>query len=176
MYPILLAFYYKNKLNRMISEQEMIEQELFLTEADFPIGYKHMAHTEDYIVSNEPTKSFTYYKSGRHRRLILRMRWKTSDGEYLPMSFVCDTSAPMHFYLSKIAIDKLKEIGRFSEDEDTGSFFTEVETENGRKKAILLEVPSIHDPANIMGFSMLLKLGLTLGTKTFEFVNDIEAL
>jgi hypothetical protein len=87
-------------------------EELLLHDEDFPENYVDMHHPEDYNEVSEFQPEFichSYY--GRHNRLIARVAWKVSDTVMIPMSFVCDTGAPSHLYLSVKAIkilDKAK--------------------------------------------------------------------
>jgi len=84
----------------IIDDDRSVQDELQLTDADFPISYVNMAHPDDYKISSSPIDpDYIFHKEPHHNCLILRISWKTDDG-FLPMSFVCDTSALMHFYLS----------------------------------------------------------------------------
>jgi hypothetical protein len=78
------------------------EDELLLTNADFPDYFTSMAHPDDYILSEERVFETIYHTKPHHNRLLLRASWKIEQNgntHYLPMTFVCDTGAPMYFYL-----------------------------------------------------------------------------
>ena len=93
----------------MIDHEEEIAAELLLCEGDFPSNYTHMAHPNDYLLSEEPIKAeFISHRNGHHNRLLFRISWKLSEGNYLPMTFVCDTGAPMHFYFSGRAMKAIE--------------------------------------------------------------------
>ena len=79
------------------------------------------------------------------------------------MSFVCDTGAPMGFYLSSMARNKLINSDRIQEDE-TGNEY--VMLNGGIGKAAVESTPD--GPANIIGLRVLMKLELAVnrdGTK-----------
>lgn len=143
-----LLFY--NYQRAMINPEDIAAAEL---DADFPDHYEHMAHPDDYKNVEQP---FTTYIP--HFRLIVRACWKISDKQYLPMSFVCDTGAPMGFYLSALARNKLKSYNRIKEDE-TGNEYVVLQDIG---KAAVEPTPNGHAPANIVGLRVLTKLGLCL--------------
>jgi hypothetical protein len=38
----------------MIQETDVVQDELLLTDMDFPTSFKHMAHPDDYTVQKQP--------------------------------------------------------------------------------------------------------------------------
>ncbi len=81
------------------------------------------------------------------------------------MSFVCDTGAPMGFYLSTMARNTLLHAGRIHEDE-TGNEYVHI----SESKAAVEPTPHGHAPGNIIGLRVLTKLGLCLNSDgTFLF-------
>ncbi len=154
----------------MVEERELIIDELLLTDADYPEEYKNMAHPDDYKIIDKPIPiKYTYHKKPHHNRLILRISWKLKNDEYMAMSFVCDTGAPMYFYLSDNGKELLKQYGRLKIDE-LQTEYVEIE---GRK-AMIQETPQIHKPGNIIGLLMLSRLGLDLTDESFKFKKDIQ--
>lgn len=159
------------------------DADLLLHDADFPENYSEMQHPEDYKVVQEPFVECIPHFSSRHNRLIARVCWEVQGNEYLPMSFVCDTGAPMGLYLSEKALSKLKACGRVMEDE-TGTKYAAI---RGVGKVAIDYTPPVskanrdfvpgHTPANIMGLRVLVKLEIRLkGDNTFCFGNMPAAL
>jgi len=135
-----------------------VSKRLAIFFADFPDYYENMAHPNDYEKNQEPVNiSYISHHKLYHNRLILRISWKTSRGGYVPMSFVCDTGAPMHFYLSDAALECLKEAERIKEDDLEVPFVMVF-----GKRATVQETPPGHRPGNIMGLLMLKRLGLVV--------------
>ena len=78
------------------------DQLLSLCDADFPDGYRNMAHPEDYIETRDPFPlQVLLHKRPQHNRLLLRVCWRLGDDRFVPVTFVCDTGAPGAVYLSK---------------------------------------------------------------------------
>lgn len=143
----------------MINSTETSEAELLLCNSDFPENYINMQHPDDYKTIFKPFVEYIPHFQGHHNRLIARICWKVlSANEYIPMSFVCDTGAPMGFYLSEKALLLLKKIGIIQEDE-TGIEY--VNLKNIGKIAVT-QTPPGHAPANIIGLRLLTKLELGL--------------
>lgn len=80
--------------------------------------------------------------NSRHNRIISRLSWKVGN-KYLPMSFICDTGATRHIYLSKLAYSMLNTANRIIEDPDLGAKYVII---NGRKAAVL-PTPDNYEPA-----------------------------
>lgn len=98
-------------------------EELLLHDEDFPEGYKNMAHPSDYKEVKTFNPEFIYHSYfGRHNRLILRVAWKVSESVMIPMSFVCDTGAPSHLYLSKKAFSVLNKYNLILEDDKEAKY------------------------------------------------------
>lgn len=144
---------------------------LLLHDEDFPNEYVHMAHPDDYKEVPEFAPQFTYHtRYGRHDRLIARVAWKLKNS-VVPMSFVCDTGAPSHVYLSKEAMNVLDRTGRLLKD-DRDTPYVEMHIGGGKKfPATVEETPSVHKRANILGLKSLRRLCLSLKGETFHF-ND----
>lgn len=88
----------------MIESSTLVPEDILLQDEDFPESYINMQHPSDYIQVSAAFKDFICHsRLGRHNRLIVRLCWKLSDSAYLPISFVCDTGAPSHLYLSNKA-------------------------------------------------------------------------
>ena len=134
-------------------------------ETGFPDSFVGMQHPNDYTGVSKPFAEYIPHFSGRNSHLIVRMCWEKSEAEYVPMSFVCDTGAPMGLYLSSIALCLLRSIGRVLEDE-SGCEYVEIRHVG---KASIHPAPPGYAPANILGLRVIMKLGLNVGNGTFVF-------
>ena len=67
---------------------------IILNDSDFPTYYKNQAHPNDYIISNVPIIENIFNDRKHHWRILLRISFKISEDNYLPVTFVCDTGAP----------------------------------------------------------------------------------
>lgn len=101
----------------MIEESATTIEELLLHDEDFPEEYVHMAHPGDYKVVEEFKPHFIMHSHfGRHNRHNARVAWKTGNGTMVPMSFICNTGAPSHIYLSGDALRTLDSAGLLLKD------------------------------------------------------------
>lgn len=155
----------------MLEESEVTCRDLLLCEADFPKNYKNMSHPDDYKERDEPlpVSRFINEKLG-HWRLIMRVSFKLANGKYLPMSFVCDSGAPYHFYLSDKAMDMLTSGGRIKPDEVENPYMDDIVG----GKAAVKETPYNHKPANIMGLRMMQRLGCKISQDSFDFESEFS--
>jgi len=148
----------------MIDETNSANDELLLHNTDFPSNFVNMAHPDDYKILDKPIiPEYIYNDKSHHYRLIFRISWKLGENKYVPMSFVCDTGAPMFFYICEKAQNILQ--NRICNDELGNQFF---QMPDGSKAAIH-ETPSNHQPANIIGLRILKKLELFLSESGFKF-------
>jgi hypothetical protein len=87
----------------MIEETQVTAGQLLLQDADYPPNFIHMAHPEDLKESKEPINpEYIRHHKRDHHRLLFRISFiKLESGKFLPLTFVCDTGAPSHFYLSR---------------------------------------------------------------------------
>mmetsp|Transcript_15908 Transcript_15908/g.39610 ORF Transcript_15908/g.39610 Transcript_15908/m.39610 type:complete len:178 (-) Transcript_15908:254-787(-) len=137
--------------------------------------YINCAHPTDMIESASPIEPEYIYnhRHGRHNRLLWRVSWRVEEGKYVPMTFVIDTGAPKMLYLSKKAMDVLESYkgqevdaegnARVSDkvikwDEDLCQQWV---TLYGRKCAVE-RTPSCHEPANIIGLKLIMRLGMSV--------------
>ncbi len=152
----------------MTERKEVTASGFILQDADFPDHYVNMQHPCDYSPVSSPFVEYIPHFHGRHRRLIVRVCWQVNETQYVPMSFVCDTGAPMGLYLSEVSHAVLICYGRIKEDE-IGNEYTYVE---GAGKVSVELSPHGHAPANIMGLELLTKLGLRLlHNHAFSLIN-----
>jgi hypothetical protein len=160
---------------KMMDEQRMILEDILLHDEDFPSCYRDMAHPNDYKVTTDVVREFIYHhKRNRHDRLIVRACWKVGDKKYVPMSFVCDTGAPSHLYLSPTAIEIL-ENHRLIRQGELEIPYIELMIRPGQSfKAAFEETPSIHKNANIIGLKALKRLELHLSNESFFFNKSFE--
>ncbi len=143
-------------LHSCVRGYESLEAKQLMAE-DFP-WRRQDDNPSDYIKSSTPiTPEFIFHHvRGKHNRLWMRASWKLASGEFVPISFLLDTGAPKHLYLSERAMSILEEAGLIVEEYDTDVQFVHV---FGRKCSV---EPSVHAPANALGLKMLKRLGLQL--------------
>ena len=162
MYMVYMVQMQREKDSRstLMGGYESLEaQQLLLIADDFP-WRQQTDNPSDYIKCSTPiTPEFIFHHvRGKNNRLWMRASWKLADDEFVPMSFLLDTGAPKHFYLSERAMRTLEDAGLAIEDTDTDIQFVYA---FGRKCPVEL-TPSAHAPANILGLKMLKRLGLQL--------------
>lgn len=161
----------------MIESDVTTVEELLLHDEDFPNNYINMAHPDDYKETNNFSPEYICHSyHGRHNRLIARVAWKISNNNLIPMSFVCDTGAPSHMYLSKYAYDTLEKHNRILTD-DRGNQYVKIHLNKTTTfNANIEETPHIHKNANIIGLKALKKLHLALKDDTFSFNENFQYL
>ena len=158
---------------RMIEENAITKEELLLHDEDFPDNYVHMAHPDDYKeVSGFEPQFIMHSHFGHHNRLIVRAAWKVSDTTFIPMSFVCDTGAPSHMYLSSKALYTLQKKNLLLTDEKDIQFVKIRMNKEDKFPAVIEETPYIHKDANILGLKCLKKLNMHLKDDGFSFNED----
>ena len=150
-----------------IEGDAVVAEDMLLRDADFPPYCVRMQHPADYLVSSSPVSEYITHTPGRHRRLIARISWQKSATEFIPMSFVCDTGAPMGFYLSETAREVLRSLGRIREEDRSGLFSLHVQ---GLGATAVDDTPRGYCPANIMGLRILQRVGLVVEPDCNSFV------
>lgn len=156
-----------------------VAEELLLCPEDFPECYVNFAHPDDYKIysGTPPLPQFIYnHRRGKHNRIICRIAWMVDANSYFIMSFVNDTGAPKHMYLSPLAIQILEKNDLLKNDQDMNIIYVII---NG-KKVVIEETPSHHGAANLMGLPLLRRFQLTLsesdpGASYHEDVKCIKA-
>lgn len=149
----------------MMDGAEASQGDLLLCEADFPSSYVNMKHPGDGILTDVPiTPEFIRHHRPHHHRHILRASFKVKNCKYVALSFVCDTGAPGSFYLSPWADRILEEGGRRLEDEAGNTYIRVLD-----KPAATQETPRTHQPANIMGLSIIEKFRMSVVPNSFSF-------
>jgi len=148
---------------------------LTLYDVDFPKNYINQCHPTDYTLLNEPIIEHIYNTHDFHYRLLLRISFKVEgiegvEGEqFIPITFVCDTGAPLYFYLAPKTLELLKFTGRYIIDEELGiKYITIIST---GKKMPIHETPSHHPNINIMGLKALGRFKLRVDDESFSFDN-----
>jgi hypothetical protein len=151
----------------VIQETDVVKGELQLADADFPANFKNMAHPDDYIIQNQPIIERIFNCKPHHNRFLLRACWKVGDDQFIPMTFVCDTGAPMHFYLCPKATEILEGHKRIQMDELQTTFVVS----NKGLKSTVQETPMSHQPGNVLGLLFLRQNGffLTDDNHGFDF-------
>jgi hypothetical protein len=82
------------------------------------------------------------------------------------MSFIVDTGAPAPFYFSSVAMAKMQQHKLLHEDED-GNDFVLVQA----RKTNYTQIPGAFEPANIIGLRFVTRVGMTVNSDTFTFVD-----
>jgi hypothetical protein len=131
----------------------------------------NFVHPEDLKEGKEPIiPEYIRQKKPGHHRLLFRVSFKLGTGKFVPLTFICDTGAPSHFYLSRQALAALEAGGRVLVDGELDYMYVVI----AGKKAIVKETPYTHEPGNIMGLLMLERLGLNLKEGEFSFASQPE--
>ena len=157
----------------MIESDTRSIEELLLHDEDFPTGYVNMVHPDDYKVTSRYVSEFIVHsRFGRHNRLIARVSWKILNNTYMPLSFVCDTGAPSHFYLSVSTLNELSKYNALKTDERGTMYVKVFKNHTDTFLANIEETPHIHKNANIIGLKALQKLELHLSDQGFSFNSD----
>ena len=142
--------------------------DLQLCGADFPTHYVDMRHPDDGKITDESIEpEFYRHRRPHHHRLILRISFQLENGKYVALSFVYDTGAPGSFYLSPWADEILADGGRRLEGEAGNTYLKVLD-----KAAATQETPRTHQPANIIGLSMLEKLQFSVTPGAFTFAEQ----
>lgn len=102
--------------------------------------------------------------------LLARIWFGTKDDKYVSLTFVVDTGAPYHFYLSKKAVKTLQKCGRLLED-DAGREYMNILG----KIAVVHPSPPSQEPGNMIGLKMIKILGLQIGEE-FSFTTQFTYL
>jgi hypothetical protein len=156
----------------MVDDTEVTEGDLLLHDADYPDSYVHMKHPEDGLpIERAIEPEFIRHRRAHHHRLLLRVSFKLVNGKFAAFTFVCDTGAPDSFYLSPETDKILTDGGRRIEDE-AGNTYIEILG----KRAATRETPRTHQPGNIIGLSLLERLGLSVESEGFSFKQKFDFL
>jgi hypothetical protein len=154
----------------IVDDDKVTESDLMLHDEDFPDFFIDMKHPEDgVIVDSAIIPDFIRHRRPHHHRLLFRVSFKLTNGKYVPFTFVCDTGAPGSFYLSPCTDHILGSGGRRLED-DAGNTFMIILNYPAATK----ETPRTHQPGNIIGLTMLEKLGLSVDTTGFSFEEKFD--
>lgn len=134
-----------------------------LQDVDFPDYFVNKAHPDDYreMVDQLPVE-LIYHQRPNHNRLLLRISFKISGSSYIPLTFVCDTGAPMFIYINELTRRLIKSRIELDDAEN------EIITING-KVMTLGSSPSNHLDVNIIGLRALSYFGLVLENDEFGF-------
>ena len=161
----------------MIEQSTTAIEELLLHDKDFPEEFVHMAHPGDYKEVQEFKPQFIVHSHfGLRKRLIARVAWKTENRTMVPMSFVCNTGAPSHIYLSKDALRTLESKGLLRMDEEDTPYVEIHINRESMFSAVVEETPEVYKSANILGLKSLRRLHLHLTDDGFSFNGDFVYL
>lgn len=154
----------------MVDDTEVTEGDLLLHDADFPDSYVHMQHRQDGVVVDHAIQpEFVRHRRAHHHRLLLRVSFKLENDKFVSFTFVCDTGAPDSFYLSPATDRILADGGRRVEDEAGNTYIDILGS-----RAATRETPRTHQPANIIGLTLLERMGLSLDIEGFRFTQQFE--
>ena len=135
---------------------------IILQEADFPSYFIDKHHPDDYKSNENPIQELIYHIRTNHNRLICHISVRISENQYIPLTFVCDTGAPMFLYINEITRRLICKRIKLDDSEN------EIIIVNGKKMTIN-DSPSNHKDVNIMGIRALSWFGLYLDKNTFGF-------
>lgn len=138
------------------------DESIMLQEADFPDYYINKNHPDDFKPMHVPICELIYHRLQNHNRLILRISVKISDGMFIPLTFICDTGAPTHIYISDLT---RRLINSRIEDDDLGN---QLITVNG-KRMIVNKSPELHRDTNIIGLLALTRFQMFFKDEGFGF-------
>jgi hypothetical protein len=156
----------------LIKHDDAEDSDLLLREYDFPENYVDMAHPNDGKITSTPITPELIRLSRRgHFRMIVRISFQLGDNRFVAYTFVCDTAARIHFYLTEQALAVLDAAGRI----ETSEFGSYLLTVSGRKAAVRV-TPHTHQPGNLMGMLMLERLGLQMDEGSFTFARPLPFL
>jgi len=137
---------------------------IMLQDADFPLYFKNKVHPDDYKVFNQPITKLIYHLRTNHNRLILRLSFKISENEFVPVTFICDTGAPSFIYINERTRSLIEH--SIMRDDMENEFIVIGED---KKRIPLGSSPSNHPDVNIIGIRLLSYLGLFLEDDRFGF-------
>ena len=140
---------------------------LMLCDGDFPPHYRHGRHPEDLVPCDRPIAAEHRQHEGGfgHLRLLWRVAWRLPGGQqYLSVTFVVDTGAPLPFYLSAETRRVFHAHGLLHTDDMENDFVVAF----GRRYRVV-DTPLGHEPGNILGLRVILDLGLRIVEGGFEF-------
>ena len=156
----------------LIIDHDSGQADLLLHANGFPENYVNMAHPNDgKIVSTPITPELIRNTRRGCYRMLVRISLRLGDNRFVSYTFVCDTGAPIHFYLSDQALTVLQAAGRI----ETTEFGSEFITIAGKKAAVRL-TPQTHQPGNLMGMLMLERMGLQMDEGSFTFAHPLPFL
>ena len=165
-------------MSGIIDEPELPSPTTLLIPEDYPELFRNpnklYAHPDDYCIDSAPiTPQLFLYKDGVRSRLFLRISLKlteNSDSAFTTATFLLDTGACAHLFLSPKLFSLLKQRIHM---EDAGlDYLNSFVSESSVKCQVKKDLPSIHQPANVMGLPMLFLMGLKLKQgriSTFSF-------
>jgi hypothetical protein len=158
---------------QLVDQDDAADADLLLEEYDFPENFVNMAHPEDGIIKGNPIapEFIRHSRRGHFFRMLVRIYLRLGDHRFVPYTFVCDTGAAIHIYLSEPALVVLEKAGRIGTDE-LGSLFVTID---GRRAAIRV-TPHTHQPGNMLGMLMLERFGLQMTDGSFSFASPVPYL
>jgi len=156
------------KKNKFIVKN-MIDEDIsymMLHELDFPSTFTKKSHKDDYKIINYPIKELIYHRKNFHNRIFVRISIFLRNDVFVPVTFICDTGAPMFLYITELTRSLISE--RIEVDESENDFINIF----GEKKMMVNSSPPLHSDTNVIGLRALSYFGLHLtGNDNFEFDN-----
>jgi len=140
----------------------MLDQydDIVLGVMDNPENFVNFLHNEDLQeVSVRQDLTIIEHSLSGHHRTFIRLWLRLPNGNFLPVSFLCDSGAPGPLYLGKPTIDALKAKGLLV-DGGNGYDIIRLSFANGpTDHAIPIQpTPPNHAPANIIGLPLIKKM------------------
>jgi hypothetical protein len=150
----------------------VIQDFVLLYPSDFPLNFQDGVHPGDYMESDAPIEPECIYHHvrGKHKRLWFRVSWRLKSGKFVPISFLLDTGAPKHLYLTQQVLKILEDDGTATVNEDMCAQCVKLYGRN----CIVEESPTQHQ-ANVMGLNLLKRFKLQLFDEEPHFSLNLPA-
>jgi hypothetical protein len=134
---------------------------------DYPLSFRNpdklYAHPRDYLEESSPIAPQVFlYKKGPRSRIFLRIsvRLEEEGPKWTTATFLLDTGACAHFYFCPRLVQLLKK--RMYMEGGADDFIKVKMGDKVFNCNVKEDLPSAHQPANVMGLPMLFMLGLKL--------------
>ena len=141
------------------------DETILLHECDFPDYFENNQHPDDFKPRSSPITEYIFHRLTDHNRIYLRICVKITETMFIPLTFICDTCAPSHIYIS--ALTRRLISSRINTDPDTGINFLNINSRN----FVVKPSPGHHPEINMIGLLALEKFGLCFREGKFILEN-----
>ncbi len=143
---------------------------------DFPENFINMKHPDDYILVPKPIDPEYILHKRDGMRLFLRISWKTSKG-FLPMTFLLVTGNPRPISFCEEGMEAMTNNGLRHTHHVEGREEACVHIHHHERSEEDFFPAVMHlsqeKSVNIIGLSVLMKLGLHLNSEGYRFENKV---